>query len=129
MRVLEEERGQSARNEVTLRTGVRTNHISSLLLLCIVGWAERRWRQAPTRPLCSRHHHHHHPLQEILDICFRWTGSEHLDIDDIFETPAFRKFLNRERTLFERPGQQQFLGLIAYVAYSTRPIHASTHRL
>jgi hypothetical protein len=58
------------------------------------------------------------PLQEILDVCLRWSGGDHLDVDDIHKTPAFSRPLIRERTLFERPGVEQFLGLLSYVSRS-----------
>jgi hypothetical protein len=68
------------------------------------------------------------PLQEILDICLRWSGGYHLDVDDIYETPVFSWPLVRERTLFERPGMEQFLGLLSYVSYQTlRDINGDTH--
>jgi regulator of replication initiation timing len=70
--------------------------------------------------LLLRTEHRTFPEQEILDVCLRWSGADHLDVEDIYEAPIFKTTLIHERTVFKSPGVEQFRDLLSYVLSDLR---------
>ena len=53
--------------------------------------------------------------QELLSICWQWTSSAHLDIEDIHAAPVFAQTLDLKWSDYEQPGITQFRDLLECV--------------
>jgi len=51
-------------------------------------------------------------VQEILQACTMWTGTAHLDVEDIYRSPAFRKCLKLESSDFGHPDAKHFKSML-----------------
>jgi hypothetical protein len=52
--------------------------------------------------------------QEICDVCYRWIGSTHLEVEDIHATAVFKHSLFQEETRYESLGISPLCELLRY---------------